>query len=282
MPGGAYPQEHGIPVEAGLHLTPSDTFFRTGWRRFADDPVLMQWVESTLPAARRAVRDPANAEWLRCGGTWFAGVNVLDNDGAGAVDGGPALAGEAVAFARRVGLAPGPWERAQISVCYPGYPKPMTLEPEPAFRYRRDRDAAHVDGILPRGPKRRRYAGEQHAFILGIPMAAADDGASPFVVWDGSHEIIREALAAALAGTPVEHWAEVDITEAYHAARRACFERCRRVALPACPGEAYVVHRLALHGVAPWQPGATAGPDGRMIVYFRPAAADPAAWLDAA
>lgn len=254
---------------------------RCGWQRFADDPVLRQWVESALPAARLAVRDPANAHWLRCGGTWFAGVNVLDNDGSGAVAGGPPVDGAAVAFARQVGPAPCPFEPGQVSVCYPGYPKPMASEPEPAFRYRRDRDAAHVDGILPRGPDRRRYAGEQHAFLLGIPMVAAGEDASPFVVWEGSHEVMRQALAAALAGTPVERWAEVDITQAYHAARRACFERCRRVTLPARPGEAYVVHRLALHGVAPWQPGATAGPDGRMIVYFRPAAADPRAWLEA-
>ena len=32
------------------------------------------------PAARAAVSDPANAGWLRCGGTWFAGVDVLAND----------------------------------------------------------------------------------------------------------------------------------------------------------------------------------------------------------
>jgi hypothetical protein len=40
--------------------------------------------------------------------------------------------------------------------------------------------------------------------------------------------------------------------------------------VPAQPGEAVLVHRLALHGVAPWQKGATAPPEGRMIAYFRP------------
>ena len=48
------------------------------------------------------------------------------------------------------------------------------------------------------------------------------------------------------------------------------FESCERVVVHAEPGEAYIVHRLALHGVAPWVDGAEAGPDGRMIVYFRP------------
>jgi hypothetical protein len=31
-----------------------------------------------------------------------------------------------------------------------------------------------------------------------------------------------------------------------------------------------LIHRLALHGVAPWAEGAEAGPEGRMIAYFRP------------
>ena len=48
------------------------------------------------------------------------------------------------------------------------------------------------------------------------------------------------------------------------------FETCRRVTVPAQPGEAYLVHRLALHGVAPWEDGAEAPEEGRMIVYFRP------------
>ena len=53
--------------------------------------------------------------------------------------------------------------------------------------------------------------------------------------------------------------------------RRRIFAECPRVAVIARPGEAYAIHRLALHGVAPWQEEAPAGPDGRMIAYFRPA-----------
>jgi len=40
--------------------------------------------------------------------------------------------------------------------------------------------------------------------------------------------------------------------------------------LPAAPGQAYLLHRLALHGVAPWADGAEASADGRMVAYFRP------------
>ena len=61
-----------------------------GWCRFDYDPELAGWIDRVLPAARNAVADAANARWLRCGGTWFAGVNVLDNDGNGAIaDSGP-------------------------------------------------------------------------------------------------------------------------------------------------------------------------------------------------
>ena len=78
---------------------------------------------------------------------------------------------------------------------------------------------------------------------------------------------------------PPQEWGEVDVTEAYHAARRRIFAECPRVEIAAKPGEAYLVHRLALHGMARWGEGATAGADGRMIVYFRPILFGPRGWL---
>jgi hypothetical protein len=62
----------------------------------------------------------------------------------------------------------------------------------------------------------------------------------------------------------------LDITEAYQAARKHCFENCERITLPARPGEAILMHRHCLHGVAPWADSAVAPPEGRMIAYFRP------------
>ena len=257
-------------------------FFERGWCRFPFDPALADWVSRTLPDARAAVADPANAEWLRCGGTWFAGVNILGNDGAGAVPGGVGLTGPAVDFIHEhLGLRAFGWEPAQISVCYPGYPKPMESEPEPAFRYRQKRDAAHVDGLLPEGPGRRRHLREYHGFLLGIPMVEADADASPFVIWEGSHEVNRASLRDAYEGRAPDTWGDLDITDVYHAARRRIFDECRRVEVAAAPGEAYLVHRLALHGVAPWATAAQAGPDGRMIAYFRPEVGGPADWLEA-
>jgi hypothetical protein len=258
------------------------TFFETGWCRFPHDPAVADWVRAALPAARRAVADPDHARWLRCGGTWFAGVHALPNDAAGAVPGGAALAGAAVEFIREaLGLADFAFDRAQVSVCRPGYPQAMACESEAAFRYRSRRDAAHVDGLRREGPDRRRHLREHHGFILGLPLVEAAPDASPFVVWEGSHEIIRGAFRARFEGVAPRSWGDEDVTEAYHAARRAAFEACARIELHARPGEAYLVHRLALHGMAPWAPGAEAGPDGRMIAYFRPEIGGAGDWLNA-
>lgn len=257
-------------------------FFENGWCKFSYDPVLADWVARTLPTARETVTAPENAEWLRCGGTWFAGVNVLPSDATGSVPGGVRLAGRAVEFVdNELGLADFDWEAAQVSVCYPGYPQPMPGESEAAFRYRQTRDAAHVDGLIPQGPDRQRHLRELHGFLLGIPLVQAGEGAAPLVIWKGSHKVIRAAFAELFSGLPAQEWGEVDATEVYQAARRRIFETCTRVEVTAKPGEAYLIHRLALHGVAPWATGAKAGPDGRMIAYFRPETGGPTDWLNA-
>ncbi|MDZ7709216.1 MAG: hypothetical protein U5K36_03295 [Roseovarius sp.] len=124
---------------------------------------------------------------------------------------------------------------------------------------------------------------ERHAYILGLPLTEANAQASPLVVWEGSHHLMRRAFATALSGIAPRDWANVDLTDTYHAARRDAFETCARVPLFAPPGAAILVHRMALHGVAPWAEGATAPPEGRMIAYFRPEFPDEtrADWLTA-
>ncbi len=259
-----------------------DGFLDRGWCLFPEDAELGRWIAHALPVARACVADPANRRWLRCGDTWFAGVNVLEVSPAGALADGPPLAGQAVSFiADRLGLSGFSWGPGQVSVCYPGYPRPMNGESEKAFGYRRNRDAAHVDGLHAEGPERRRHLREHHAFLLGIPMVPAGEGASPFVVYEGSHHLFRETFASVYGQLAPHDWGNVDVTQAYQETRRQVFARCRRVEVAARPGQAYLVHRLALHGMAPWRPGAAAGPDGRMIVYFRPETGDPEHWLDA-
>ena len=267
-------------TEIDKHRT--HAFFTDGWCQFEFDPVLAAWVDATLPAARAAVVAPEHAEWHRCGGTWFAGVNALGNDAAGAVQGGLPLDGDATRFIReQLGIVGFDWEPAQVSVCYPGYPQPMDSESDAAFRYRRNRDAAHVDGLIPEGPQRRRHLREHHGFLLGIPMTVVGDGASPLVIWRGSHNLIRQAFVEAFEGLPAERWGDVDVTETYQTVRREIVDTCERVVVSARPGEAYLVHRLALHGVAPWAEWAGAGEDGRMIAYFRPEIGGAGDWLSA-
>jgi len=257
-------------------------FYENSWVRFAPDPLLTDWIAHALPAARAAVTAPENAAWLRCGGTWFVGVNALANAADGRVGNGPKLAGKAMDFISNELNLPGiALDRGQISICYPGYPQRSEAESDAAFRFRRDRDAAHLDGLRAEGPERRRHLREHHGFVLGIPMVEADGDAAPLVVWEGSHEIVREAFSKLFADLPAEEWGGLDVTDAYQAARKKVFETCRRVKVSAKPGEAYLVHRLAIHGVAPWGNKANAGPDGRMIVYFRPELENPADWLTA-
>jgi hypothetical protein len=83
-------------------------------------------------------------------------------------------------------------------------------------------------------------------------------------------------FAQVFAGIPEAQWSEVDVTEAYHAARQRCFETCRRVIVHAQPGETYIVHKFALHGVAPWTGESVQGAS-RMIAYFRPQTLSPIA-----
>ena len=255
-------------------------FAQNGWARFAFDPHVAHWAQHALGAARRAVVDPELAHWHQCQGTWFVGVDALDNDAAGGIDGSGPLTGAAVEFiADHIGPVP-PLHRAQLSVMYPGYPKPRAGEGDAAFRYRLNRDAAHVDGLIAVGPDKQRKVQEPHQFILGLPLNDAPADAAPLVVWEGSHIILRDTFRAALAGYPPDQLHDVDVAAIYQTARRTVFDTCKRLALPAKPGEAIVLHRHILHGVAPWADTASARPEGRMIAYFRPQMlGGVAAWL---
>ena len=254
-------------------------FAAKGWRVFPADPALLAWAKAALKPAVEAVKTPENKHWHQCEGTWFVGVDALENDNAGRIGGAP-LGGAAYEFACS-SFGALRLHKAQVSVVYPGYPKARVGEGEAALNYRVKRDAAHLDG-LKHGAGKRRFMEEYHTYILGIPLTACSADASPLVVWEGSREIMHSMLKNALQNTAPERWHEVDLTEAYQAARRVIFERCQRVEVSAQPGEAYVVHRFALHGMAPWGAGATAPKEGRMMAYFRPALADRAAWLNEA
>lgn len=257
-----------------------DDFFVRGWCQFPHDDHLLNWVKHAKEPARATVAALKFSHWLRCGRTWFVGVNALPNNASGAVPAGVPLQGYAVDFIEEHLCSPRiSWDAAQVSVCYPGYPLPMENESSNAYQYRLNKDAAHVDGLLPEGPDRRRHLREWHRFILGIPIVEFSRDAAPFVVWEGSHHIVRRVLGARLADSPPTCWGEEDITAAYNEARAEVFSNCVRREIWVPPGEAFLAHRLCLHGIAPWSPTATATADGRMICYFRPEYATAAEWL---
>ncbi|WP_299657074.1 hypothetical protein [uncultured Tateyamaria sp.] len=239
-----------------------------GFVVFAHDPRTAQWAEAARHVSKKITDDPeAQARNLRHGNTWFVGVDELPNAPDGSVNGVPLQ---------------GPWEdhvpalpqhAAQVSIIYPGYPIRDPDQSDANHRYRVNRMAAHVDGLLPEGAERRRYPRESHAYILGLPLN--DVAAAPTVVWRGSHQIMQAALSEAIGAADPR---DVDVTDAYHAARRHVFETCEAVPLRARPGQSFLIHRFALHGTTPWN-----GPtdSGRMIAFFRPEFPDPGEWLRA-
>lgn len=168
-----------------------------GWVRIGPDDRIAGWAAAALPLAQQALAT-SHEDW-RCGGTWFVGVDALTNDPDGAVAGVP-LPWQAL------GLPAEPLHRAQLSVIRPGYPQPSPDESAQAFAFRRDRDAAHVDGLIAEGEAKRRRIREPHGFILGIALNAASADASPLVVWDGSHRIVGPALRKAVEGRPSGEW----------------------------------------------------------------------------
>jgi hypothetical protein len=244
-------------------------FDTLGWVSLPYAEDVADWAAAALKAGLKSAGDPQQAHWWQCQGTWFVGVDALPNDAQGAINGVSLPEGLLASVRDLAGPIP-PMHAAQVSIVKPGYPKPREGESETAFGYRLRRDAAHVDGLrLERATGERRCA-EYHQFILGLPLNEASSDASPLVVWDGSHKIMGAALRDALRNHDVETWPNLDISERYKAARREVFANCPRREVFGKPGEAYVLHRHLLHGVAPWGEAAEAPKEGRAVAYFRP------------
>ena len=257
-------------------------FYRlNGWLKFEFDDSLKSWVNASLQSARDAVHRPDNQHWWRYQGTWFVGVNSLDNDRFGKVQGGIHLQGKAAEFlSNNLGVDLSRLDQAQVSVCLPGYPKSSNTESRAANSYRLNKDAAHLDGVLKQAATAERYVQEPHDYILAIPMSDFSSDTAPFVVWEGSHNIVRSTFKQFFENSASENWSQVAITSCYQQVRRQIFSECERKQLIMKPGEAFLVHRLMLHGTGPWKTNARCGPDGRMICFFRPSSLSIEEWLD--
>jgi hypothetical protein len=256
-----------------LHNADTPTLLaQQGWRRVAYDANIAHWAHAALAPAQHALAQDTTPR--RCAGTWAVGLDLLPNDAAGSVAG--------VAFPwQALGLSACALHAGQISTIFPGYPQHGSEESDAAYGFRLRRDAAHLDGLLPVGPQRLRMLQEPHSWIVGIALNACTPNASPLVLWQGSHEKMRQALHAVLRNHPPSHWPQIDLTAAYQAARADVFASCPRIAVPLLPGEAIVLHRLTVHGMAPWAADAHAPAEGRMVAYFRPLLASMADWLHA-
>ena len=247
-----------------LEMLDTDSF-----RVFEADAEVAKWANAASAVGRELSRSAA-AEQLRHGSTWFVGVDALPN----APDG--SIAGVALRGPWAADVPDLPLHRAQMSIIYAGYPQRDPAQSEANHRFRRHRCAAHVDGLLPVGVNRRRFAQEFHAYILGIPLNPCP--AAPTVVWRGSHNVVARVLKQAIGEKDPR---DVDLTDAYHAARREVFETCEKIPLVNTGvGSSFLIHRLALHGTEPWDPQiADDDGSGRMIAFFRPEFRDPSEWL---
>ena len=61
---------------------------------------------------------------------------------------------------------------------------------------------------------------------------------------------MRAAFQQYFQGYAPEDWADLDVTEIYQATRRIVFETCERVEVVAKPGQAILLDRHLVHGVA--------------------------------
>jgi hypothetical protein len=132
-----------------------------------------------------------------------------------------------------------------------GTPQPMVEETPNAFKYRKNRFNAYVDGVLPVGKAKRQYVREYHTFILGIPLVDYNEFAAPVVVWKGSYNIMQDYLSKQLIQLKDGLLKNEDITDVYHEARQEIFAKCKPKNVTALVGGFYLIHRHALHSVMP-------------------------------
>jgi hypothetical protein len=90
--------------------------------------------------------------------------------------------------------------------------------------------------------------------------------------------LVSEAFERFFLNRNPNEWVDMDIREVYLETRKRIFKKCKRRILHANLGESYMVHRLCLHGISPWDFKTKNFNEGRKIAYFRPELQDFSCW----
>ena len=268
-------------------------FYKNGWCFLDSDIENYQWIEATkVNILNKFEQKEFNISDFRSGSTWFAGVNFLDNGSEGDINGASFSSELWSEIYGKFGHGIKYWDTAQVSIFWKGYPKKDQSETEKAFKYRLKKYSAHVDGLIPIGSKKRRFAKEFHAFILGIPIMNNRIDSAPLVVWEGSHIIFRNLFRKLYTGLSKKKVSKLDVTEIYQKYRRKVFSTCTFRKVVSQKNQPYILDRHLLHGVIPWNETVNISPMsyqndvfrlnpmfGRIVVYFRPSYKNSIDWV---
>ena len=268
-------------------------FIKNGWCFLDNGIENYRWIEATKANIRNKFRQKEYKDSdFRSGSTWFAGINFLDNEIGGDVDGISFSSALWSQISGKFGVGIKYWDTAQVSICWKGYPRKDRSESEKAFKYRLKKYSSHVDGLIPIGSSRKRFAKEFHAFILGIPIINNRVDSAPLMVWEGSHKIFRNMFRKVYAGLSETEISNLDVTEIYQKYRRKVFSTCPVRKVFSHNNQPYILDRHLLHGIESWSVPigdpllphldklfCTNPMSGRIVVYFRPAYKNPLDWI---
>ena len=266
---------------------------KNGWSFLNTDHIHYEWIaEAKEQLETKFHQKLYDYNDLRCGSTWFVGANFLDNSSNGNIG----TKSMSKFFFSNISKKFGPnikyWDKAQVSICWPGYPKKDAKETKKSYDFRIKRFASHIDGIIPFGSKKRRFAKEFHAFILGFPLHNNCLDCAPLVLWEGSHKIFRNFFKEIYEGISFNKISNIDITELYNECRKKVFKNCEVKKIIPQFKQPYLLDRHVLHGIDEWREkkNVKCSPknhrllnslsDGRIIVYFRPVFFNPHDWIN--
>ena len=265
---------------------------KNGWSFLSTDDVYYDWIKEAKKQIKKKFNEKLfDDKNLRSGFTWFVGTNFLDNSSNGKIG--------TKSFSKKIfknildkfGSNVQYWDKGQVSICWPGYPKKDFYETKNSFDFRIKRFASHIDGIIPLGSKKRRFAKEYHAFILGFPIMNNFPYCAPLVVWEGSHKIFRNFFKEIYEGMSSNKISNIDITDLYNEYRKKVFSNCEAKKIIPQFNQPFLLDRHLLHGIDEWKEQKNDKSilknkkvlnrlsDGRIIVYFRPIFTDPYDWI---